>query len=307
MRHAAERGHLVLGLGDFNMIPLSLAHRLIEAHAPVKDVWRLMHPHSAIGAAEDEAEKARGMPMPSADECLLEHGTTCDSRFNTWRWNKGDQKKLDKGEDTFVDGNKPDPKAKRLDYVFFGGDPDTSAGKWRLERVDVGMTARHPELKCSLSDHFSIEATLVRPTGNGGLASTASNGHTDKLNKGPTVVQTETEPLASFLPPETYDEILAMTHKYELRERRQRRLRLSHFGIQCIISIGCFVASWWSPRNYVCFILMLLSSFGLSAGVIDGFIGGLFVGSELRALKEFKWEILTAQEQARHTRNIVEP
>ena len=27
------------------------------------------------------------------------------------------------------------------------------------------------------------------------------------------------------------------------------------------------------------------------AGIIDGLIGGLFVGSELRALKEFEWEI----------------
>ena len=36
------------------------------------------------------------------------------------------------------------------------------------------------------------------------------------------------------------------------------------------------------------FILMLLSTFGLSAGVIDGLIGGLFVGSELRALKRVR-------------------
>lgn len=40
---------------------------------------------------------------------------------------------------------------------------------------------------------------------------------------------------------------------------------------------------------------MLLSTLGLSAGVIDGLIGGLFVGSELRALKEFEWEIKNAR------------
>ncbi len=43
---------------------------------------------------------------------------------------------------------------------------------------------------------------------------------------------------------------------------------------------------------------MLLSSLGLVAGVIDGLIGGLFVSGELRALKEFEWEIQNAKEQA---------
>lgn len=65
MRHAAERGHMVLGLGDFNMTPLSLAHRLIEAHSPVRDIWRIMHPGSALGSANTAIEKARGRAVPS--------------------------------------------------------------------------------------------------------------------------------------------------------------------------------------------------------------------------------------------------
>jgi sphingomyelin phosphodiesterase 2 len=59
MRGAAEKGHLVIGLGDFNMVPLSLAHRLISTHAPVRDVWRLLHPDSSVGAAVDQVEKVR--------------------------------------------------------------------------------------------------------------------------------------------------------------------------------------------------------------------------------------------------------
>ena len=46
------------------------------------------------------------------------------------------------------------------------------------------------------------------------------------------------------------------------------------------------------------FILMLLSTLGLGAGIIDGLIGGLFVGSEIRALKEFEWEISNARAAA---------
>jgi sphingomyelin phosphodiesterase 2 len=82
------------------------------------------------------------------------------------------------------------------------------------------------------------------------------------------------------------------------RERKQRRYRLAHFVGELTIAIGCLVAVWWSPRNYVSFLLMLLSTLGLAAGVIDGLIGGLFVGSELRALKEFQWEIENAKNAA---------
>lgn len=290
MRAAAERGHLVLGLGDFNMIPLSLAHRLIETHAPVKDAWRILHPDSAIGAARDDVEKARGRPVPTADECLYEHGATCDSTYNTWRWTKSEQKRLDKGEQLHVDGSKPDPKAKRLDYIFFGGDPDGQARFWELDTITVGMRKRHPKLLCSLSDHFSVEATLQRiPSDSTGNTHERDADPVNALKKGPYTIG------PSFLPVPVYDKILAMIHKYTLRERRQRRLRVSHFGCQVIIAIACLIAIWWSPRNYVSFLLMLLSTLGLSYGVIDGLMGGLFVGSEIRALKEFEWEIINAK------------
>ncbi|TKA66257.1 hypothetical protein B0A55_08416 [Friedmanniomyces simplex] len=275
MRHAAERGHMMLGLGDFNMVPLSLAYRLIEAHAPVRDVWRVVRPESALGSAESEAEKARGRGVPSAGECLVEHGATCDSRFNTWRWGKQMRKDLDRGKDSEVDPAVPDPRARRLDYVFFAGQ---AGQRWEVEDVEVGMTMRHPTLRCSLSDHFSIETTLVRQEAS----------------------QTEKEAtMSSYLPIETYDEILAMIATYNLRERKQRRLRLTHFATEVGIAIGCFVAVWWSPHNFVAFLLMLLSTLGLSAGVLDGLMGGLFVGSEIRALKEFEYEIGNAREQAR--------
>jgi sphingomyelin phosphodiesterase 2 len=65
-----------------------------------------------------------------------------------------------------------------------------------------------------------------------------------------------------------------------------------------VVSIGCLVAVWWSPRNFVAFLLMLLSTLGLGLGVIDGLIGGLFIGSEIRALKEFEWEISNARATA---------
>lgn len=287
MRGAAERGHLVIGLGDFNMVPLSLAHRIIETHSPVKDVWRILHPDSSLGAAKDKVEKLRGLPMPNAEFNLTKNGATCDSALNSWRWNKAHKKRMEKGENVHIDPAVEDPSAKRLDYIFYssGSNRNASTGEqkdeWTLKEANVGMTMRHPTLHCSLSDHFSVETTLVR---NADLHST---------------LQTTPPSLPErYLPIEVYDEILANTKKYEVRERIQRRLRLGHFGFQLHLTIGCLVAVWWSPHNYVSFILMFLSSFGLSVGVLEGLMGGLFVGSELRALKEFEWEVSTTRARA---------
>ncbi|KAJ4366513.1 phospholipase C type enzyme [Ascochyta clinopodiicola] len=284
MRAASERGHLVIGMGDFNMIPMSLAHRIIETHAPVRDVWRILHPHSSHGAARDKVEQLRGLPMPNAEFNVSVNGTTCDSAFNTWRWNEAHKKRLKKGENVQIDPAVDDPSAKRLDYVFFSSarHHDTETGEetaeWELKEANVGMTMRHPTLHCSLSDHFSVECTLTRK--HNPHAAHAS----DVVNR--------------YLPIETYEEIIATLVKYMDRQRIQRKLRIGHFFFQLSIWTACMIGVWWSPHNYVSFILMLLSSIGLSVGVIDGLMGLLFGGSEMRALKEFEWEVKNAMTRA---------
>ena len=289
MRHASERGHVVVGLGELNMVPLSLAHRVIEAHSPVRDVWRIVKPDSALGGAWEAPEKERlrvkGLEVPSARECLVEHGATCDSSFNTWRWSKQMRKDLGRGKDHDPDPEARDPRARRLDYVFFADNAGVTGERWEVERVDVGMTMRHKELRCSLSDHFSVEATFTR-----------RKQEADDVKGMRAVV--------NLLPVETYDEILAMIAKYDARQRKYRRTKLSTFGLSIAVSIGCFIAVWWSPRNYVSFILILLSTLGFGGGILEGLMGGLFVGTELRALKEFEYEVRNARRQAEEGHNV---
>jgi sphingomyelin phosphodiesterase 2 len=79
MRGAVERGHLVLGLGDFNMRPMSLAHRIITTHGGVHDTWRVLHPDSSLGAADDLQEQNRRRPIPTAEYNVVENGVTSDS------------------------------------------------------------------------------------------------------------------------------------------------------------------------------------------------------------------------------------
>ncbi|KIX06082.1 uncharacterized protein Z518_04056 [Rhinocladiella mackenziei CBS 650.93] len=312
MRAASERGSLVIGLGDFNMVPLSFAHILIESRADVKDVWRVVKPGSSIGASVDPPEKERRKRMneettPDVNSSLQDHGHTCDSILNTWRWNKAHRKLLEKGQDRNIAGHDPDPKAKRLDYIFFNG-----VGKgWKVADVKVSLTERHPTLSCSLSDHFAVQTTVERsptqpptpakieihaPLNNPAAEDPALEvADFDDQDFDEAVSQSPTQ---LHVGQDFYVDILAMIHKYTRRERKQRRYRVLHFVGSALISLGCFIATWWSPRNYISFILVLLSSLGLMAGTVDGLIGGLFVGWELRALAEFEWEVRNALQLA---------
>ncbi|KAJ5701878.1 hypothetical protein N7488_009426 [Penicillium malachiteum] len=293
MRGAAERGHLVIGLGDFNMLPSSFAHRLITDQSPVHDVWRVLHPDSSLAAAINPIEQARNRPIPSAEFNLTENGATCDGAFNTWRWSKPLRKRLDKGEEITIDKDAPDPRAKRLDYIFVGDGgyaPEFPPPRWSVESAQVSMTQRHPTLRCSLSDHFAVEAVITS-------SPTAAAASEDQLEK----TESSSKPIYpnAALSLETYDEIFEMIRVYVLRERSQRRWRLAHFILSLIVSIGCMVGVWWvGSRTYIGFILILLSTLNFGAGILDGLIGGLFVSGELRALKEFEWEVRNAKDLA---------
>ncbi|KAK8138429.1 hypothetical protein PG984_001809 [Apiospora sp. TS-2023a] len=382
VRGAAARGHLVVALGDFNDVPLSLQHRILTAHAPVRDVWRVLHPDSSLGSAEHDAERARRKPIPTAEFNVRENGATSNNAYNSWRWSKRQQKRP---ADVIVAPDTSDPKGQRLDYIFASSGSTTEGENpgwgWVVKDARVGMLQRHPDLGCSLSDHFSVEATLtlhyssLQSPGSNPLSrentaalaksSTTNNNdhsltgksnsdyHLKPLDNADATSMAETRateipqafltagiylqtPTASDshlplrhaqqkstttlgdhllatsyevqlrdaaqpvtqLPPSTYDEILAVIHTYMARERSQRRWRSHHFFAWVGVALACYVGVWFSPHNYVAFILILLSSLGLVAGTIDGLIALLFISSEMRALQEFEWEITNAKAHA---------
>ncbi|KAJ4424824.1 phospholipase C type enzyme [Gnomoniopsis sp. IMI 355080] len=184
LRTAAERGHLVVAAGDFNMTPLSTEHRILTAHAPVRDVWRVLHPQSSLGAVSDPLEKSRRRPTPTAAYNLTENGATSNSVYNTWRWPHAEQGRLGPGKPLLqVPPDTPDPHGKRLDYIFTSTaarelDDQGTIGGWVVRDARVGMVTRHPELGCSLSDHFSVEATLAFHT-------TTREGHAPSISNWP--------------------------------------------------------------------------------------------------------------------------
>lgn len=228
-----------------------------------------------------------------------------------------------------------------------------------VKHVNVGMMMRHPELGCSLSDHFSIEATLTfhplpqeqsqsptlstepnfDPSSNGPITPTATDTLPRPLPE-PTPGPAETtgadstlrngaylqlqspapsldhEPdsssraqLAFFLrhehdshssknpPPTTYDTILTIIQTYASREQSQLTWRARRFFLALFASVASLVGVWFIPsgRNYISFILALVSTLGLVAGTVEGLMALLFFRSELNALREFYWEVRNAK------------
>ncbi|KAH8762505.1 Endonuclease/exonuclease/phosphatase [Diaporthe sp. PMI_573] len=288
LRGAAERGHLVVAAGDFNMTPLSAAHRIITARAPVRDVWRVLYPDSSLGCSQDAAETQRARPVPTADFNLVENGATSNSVFNTWRWPPSDQKKLGRGRPIIgVDPARPDPRGKRLDYVFASTGPreleDGAVGGWVVRDARVGMTARHPDLGCSLSDHFSVEVTLSFHTTTRDAAEAASlkwplpPGATSPSNAAAAAAADHDAQLLSSLGPspsgagggrddgpsspflsspapfgqrgEDFDSLIASLEAYQAREAAQAFHRALHFGSWVLVAVACYIAVWFVPTH----------------------------------------------------------
>ncbi|VUC33886.1 unnamed protein product [Clonostachys rosea] len=302
VRSAVRTGHLVAALGDFNMLPRSLAHRIMTAQGGVRDVWRIFHPDSSLGPSDHPDEARRGLPVPSADFNLLENGATSNNVYNTWRWTKAEQKRLGAGHLCPVDPDTPDPRGQRLDYIFVstGQSPDVESSDgarsgWVVESANVVMTERHPDLLVSLSDHFAVMATLTRHTSapqDPGAVVIPESDYNAQLRYAVSDHEEKT------LSRSEYTSILAMIFWYISRERSQRHWRGVHFYSALVVWVACLVAVWFSPRNFVAFILMLFGSTVLLAGFIDGLLALLFFSWEIRSLKEFEWEVLNSQPPA---------
>lgn len=244
--------------------------------------------------------------MPTAQFNIRENGATSDSAYNTWRFSKKDQKRLVKGDIVPVRPDAEDPKGKRLDYIF-AGPGDLSSGKaWVVKSANVALLDRHPELHVSLSDHFGVQATLalhpvpssLNPPSSPPADPSPSRPIADfdaQIRHRLKQRQNNTDPAPAL---ELYNEIMPVLERYKAREHKQRYWRGVHFYISLLVWVACLVAVWFSPANFVAFILLLLGSLSLVAGVIDGLLALLFFSGEIRALKEFEWELRNAMDLA---------
>lgn len=265
------------------MIPSSFAHRIISTHSPVRDAWRVIHPDSSLGPAHHPSEAARGVPIPTAEYNITHNGCTSDGVYNTWRWSKEKQEKLRKGNDLLaVDPETPDPKGKRLDYIFTSTCQSDSPNRWVVDSVSMEMTQRHPELRVSLSDHFAVRATILRYES---PVQVTNASHEAQLRSDPDQHQ--------YLDVKDYDDILTMIREYSDGERKQQKWRGIHFYVSIPLWIACIVSTPFIGKASAA--TAIVGSLILATGVVDGLIALLFFSWELRAIREFEWEVKNAK------------
>lgn len=278
LRASVQRGHIPIALGDFNMLPKSLAHHIITTHGLVSDSWLSAYPHTP------------DIPL-HASYNLTTLGATCDSILNTWR--------LTSTQPDLPSSESPDPDAQRLDYIFHS--PLVS----RVREIKVGFTELYklpgkPKPgkgvmnggMVSLSDHFSVQVKLeiTPPGGSAGPLISLDGVDVEEA------AQERSEDV--YLPIDVIEEIQTLSSKYVRREEWEFKWRTWHFWASILVLLALHVAVWWSTYYGMAFLFVMLSWMVGVSGVVNGMIGFLFMGSELNALKEFEEEIRIYKEIA---------
>lgn len=261
-------------LGDFNMIPSSLAHRIISTNGLVSDSWLSAYPDTP----------SIRPPNATAQHNIEVLGTTCDSVLNTWRMPGPNIPPQDS----------VDPRAQRLDYVFHS--PRTSSVRAikvaMIDPMQIPSEGKGSGGVMSVSDHFAVDVVL---------ALAPSEEQQNALNRGhsmdPQPMRTLIEVAGSaraqeadlvgqvgekdekYIPQEVLNEILAVRKKYADREQKEYKWRIAHFWASIPALVATHVGVWWSPHNGVSFMLVFVSWVIAVTGVMDGLIGFIFTGS----------------------------
>ncbi|KAI5797902.1 Endonuclease/exonuclease/phosphatase [Peziza echinospora] len=300
MRSAVQKGHIPLGLGDFNMIPSSLAHHIITTHGLVSDSWLSKYPTTA---ASPSASRTASYNIETL-------GITCDSMLNTWR--------MPRNSPTIPSPEAKDPRAKRLDYIFHSPRMsrvlDIRVGCTEPMKLGPGVRAKKPshgvtkDGLVSLSDHFSVELVLeIPPLPQPPLITFGDDENDDDdenvvdvNGKKHNLLRSNNKNLHAgdegheekYLSLETITEIQELSRRYTQREEWEYTWRIAHFWASVLVLVGLHVAVWWTGAYPgVAFLLLFLAWAVAVTGTINGLIGFLFMGSELNALKEFDEEI----------------
>lgn len=125
----SRAGYAVVQVGDLNLKPGSLPHRLFTHEAGLFDLWEALHGENVL--LNDE------IALLDPHEQISRGGITCDSRLNTWRVMR-------------------EPwEACRLDYALI----DRTRLRPVSAEVQFTETLPAPHL-CSYSDHFAYSVTL---------------------------------------------------------------------------------------------------------------------------------------------------
>ncbi|KAF5238841.1 hypothetical protein FANTH_10169 [Fusarium anthophilum] len=273
-------------------------------------------------------------------------GNTYGSPQNTWHWTRKQRSQyLKQHDENGAPAVPPDPdhsQAMRIDYILANTSTQNRPisghghGTWVVVAATLGMLERHPILGCSLSDHFSVEATLAiqeqlppglsqqqssksvlnpqwaeiiparvslekpRPDSPmGGSKAQDSQSRPDtEMKKPKSVPEDDLQNPHRLSKMQVLDGILRTLRDYELVRRRRMQWRRLRLGGAGITLLGSLVGVW--AIKHVAWARFLLALAGMVATgllTIDGLGSYLFTQAETAALEELKWEVENEQKR----------
>ncbi|EJD53002.1 DNase I-like protein [Auricularia subglabra TFB-10046 SS5] len=278
VRTAAERGHWVIAMGDYNSLPRSMVMRLLREHACLMDSWEAARTYnteklptsplasfvpgegthvtsSALARVTNEVDR----PPVTAQEALHTRGVTADSPLNTWSAGK-----------TLSEVAKRD-FGKRLDYVLYRA----PRGQLRCVQAEVIFTEPVPGQIYSYSDHFGLDVTLVAQP----------------------CIDIEQQERAVYdgeatMSEDTFENVLDAIRVAGPRADQNGRRLLLYLGVSLVVLLALLSAPFWSPRidsqwgqRALAFAGILLTAVVTWFGTTALYVGFIYHNWEGRALR----------------------
>ncbi|KAG9295522.1 hypothetical protein G9A89_000173 [Geosiphon pyriformis] len=267
LKSSAARGRNVIALGDFNNNPDSLLYKIITQHGQMIDAWPSQFPTTPASISTTSVNQQISNSHDPAT-AISQKGVTSNSPLNTWsnRTAKDAERECNAGE--------------RIDYVFY-----RKTSRFWCSNVKVVFTETIPELNCTYSDHFGVEAvfTLVGRDKNAVIPlSIWEQAAYDSLP------DLETKIYQNLVDLLTHDLKTSIS---------TARFHLSFFWISIVLILVGFIIEALVAGNVLKFdswanIIILLAVTGLAInGVIFGLNGFLFGNSEQNSLKHIIDEV----------------
>ncbi|KAI5917472.1 DNase I-like protein [Camillea tinctor] len=344
---------LVVALGDLNSEPTSLPCRIVKHLVPeMHDTWLQFSLQRELSSRSGE----RRITTQKTDSSIQD-GATYGSSYNTWMWTRGQRARYLEQRDTRPDqlispSDFDHSQSIRIDYVLANvavprdhtpQDNNDSAvnpsadklrswnkientvgftqddGLWTVKAAKVGMIDRHPVLGYSLSDHLSVEVTLVfeqrqqrnlqtlplelsDPSCSGSSISTGdkstfhgASGLYKTLRASVDVTSKLEESNGVVDPDGLLEEILHILRDYKLMRQKRAWWRKARLGVAGIVLMGSLAGVWVIGKfGGTRFLLAIAGALAASFAVSDVCRNLLFEFSEAAALRELEWEVRNA-------------
>ena len=246
-------------LGDFNSRPDTIFYKLVTTHGQITDAWNFQQ-STILSDSSSAIQEEEGEDI-DVDAAIIKKGYTSDSPKNTW-------------SGSLEQAKKSKNYGQRIDYVFY-----RKTSRFWCSNARVVFTEVIPELNCSFTDHFGVEATFTIV--GGGKASVIPL----------TVWEQGMYDYEHDSDSATFDDILEVFRNDLEKSISKQKL---HFAIfytsSSIIFIGILMtiiiqASALNPPSWVIVIITIAIALFAALGTIFGLIGLLSGNSEQNGLK----------------------